>query len=59
MTPKQLISKYETPLRAAYELGYTVQAVQYWIKQNRIPLRAQELIEAKTGGELKVGKVKK
>ena len=53
MTPKQLIKKYETPLNAAHALGYTVQAVQVWIKKNRIPPRAQVLIEAMTGGDLK------
>ncbi len=53
MTPKQLLEHYGgSNLAIALALGYTEPAVRYWIDKNKIPYRAQQLIEAKTDGKL-------
>lgn len=53
MTPNQVIKHYGSKREAAYWLGFTEQAVQYWINKNRVPKRTQKLIEQMTGGRLK------
>ena len=56
MTPAQLIKLYGSKREAAYRLGYTEPAIHKWVKQDRIPSKAQRLIEAATNGLLKARK---
>jgi len=55
MTPKQVIKHYGNgDLReAAYRLGYSENALRYWVKKNRVPRHAQKRIAAESGGKLK------
>lgn len=57
MTPKQVIKHYGNgDLReAAYRLGYSENALRYWVKKNRVPRHAQKRIALDSGGKLKKG----
>ena len=60
MTPKQLMEHYGgNSLAAAHAISYTEPAVRHWVKQNRIPYKAQKMIESATGGKLVARKEKK
>ena len=60
MTPKQLLEHYGgSNIAAAHAIGYTEPAIRNWVDKNRIPFKAQRLIEAVTGGKLKAKKEKK
>ena len=56
MTTDQLMRHYKTEAEAAYRLGYHVNTVKIWIRENRIPPKAQKLIEYFTAGKLKADK---
>ena len=60
MTPKQLLDHFGgSSLAAAAWLGYSEPAIRYWIKEKKIPYKAQRLIEAATSGKLIARKEKK
>jgi hypothetical protein len=60
MTPKQLLEHYGgSNLAAAVALGYTEPSIRNWINANKIPYKAQRIIEAVTGGKLVARKEKK
>lgn len=60
MTLKQLLEHYGgSNLAVALAIGYTEPAVRHWIKNNRIPYKAQRVIEAASGGKLIARKDKK
>ena len=60
MTPKDVIKHYDGSIPfAAYNLGFSDQAVRHWLAKKRIPFKTQLLIESLTGGKLKANKVKK
>lgn len=60
MTLKQLLDHYGgSTIAAAHALGYSDQAIRYWIDQGKIPYRAQRLIETVTAGKLIARKEKK
>ncbi len=61
MTPEQVIKHYDGSISyAAYNLGFSDQAVRHWVAKKRIPSKTQQLIEALTAGKLKADrKVKK
>lgn len=52
MTLKQLLDHFGDKRTAAFNIGYSEQAVDYWIKEKRIPFKAQRLIQAITNGKL-------
>lgn len=53
MTLKQLLDHYGgSNLAIALAIGYTEPAVRHWIKNKRIPYKAQRVIEAASGGKL-------
>lgn len=56
MTYKNLIKLFGSGPKAAKALGFTRMAVNHW-KHKGIPLRTQELIEAKTNKLLKAEKI--
>lgn len=58
MNVDQLMKHYKTEAEAAYRLGYHVNTVKIWIRENRIPPKAQKLIEYFTAGKLKADKRK-
>ena len=58
MNVDQLMKHYKTEAEAAYRLGYHVNTVKIWIRENRIPPKAQKLIEYFTAGKLKADKPK-
>ena len=58
MNTDQLIRHYKNEAEAAYRLGYHVNTVKIWIKDKRIPPKAQKLIEYFTAGKLKADKRK-
>lgn len=55
MTVEQLFKYYRTdsPTAVAFSIGYSSANVYAWKKSGKIPYRAQQLIEAMTGGKLK------
>lgn len=53
MTPKQLLKAYGTQSEIARQFGYTRAAVGLWFKHDRIPYRAQMLIQMTTHGAYK------
>jgi hypothetical protein len=60
MTPKQLLEHYGgSNLAAAVALGYTEPSIRNWINANKIPYKAQRIIEAVTNGKLVARKEKK
>lgn len=59
MNVDQLMKHYKTEAEAAYRLGYHVNTVKIWIRENRIPPKAQKLIEYFTAGKLKADKPKR
>ncbi len=61
MTPKQVIKHYGNgDLReAAYRLGYSENALRYWVKKNRVPRHAQKRMAVESGGRLKYGRGEK
>jgi len=60
MTLKQLLDHYGgSNLAIALAIGYTEPAVRHWIKNKRIPYKAQRVIEAASGGKLIARKEKK
>lgn len=60
MTPKQLLEHYDgSTLSVAVAIGYSEAAIRYWIKENKIPYKAQRLIESVAGGKLIARKEKK
>lgn len=57
MTPQQVIKHYDGSISfAAYNLDYSEAAIRYWIKNSEVPIKAQQMIEALTGGKLKADK---
>lgn len=60
MSPEQVVKHYDGSIPfAAYNLKYSEAAVRGWVKNGIVPSKAQQLIEALTGGKLKVDKAKK
>lgn len=60
MTPEQVVKHYDGSIPfAAYNLKYSEAAVRGWVRNGVVPPKAQQLIEALTGGKLKETKVKK
>lgn len=60
MTLKQLLDHYGgSTIAIAHALGYTESAIRYWQDKNKVPYRAQQLIETVTGGKLIARKEKK
>ena len=60
VTLKQLLDHYGgSTIAAAHALGYSDQAIRYWIDQGKIPYRAQRLIETVTAGKLIARKERK
>ena len=58
MTPEQVVKHFDNSTAyAAYNLDYSEAAVKKWIERGSVPRRAQELIEAFTGGKLKASKI--
>lgn len=48
MKPEQLLKKFKGDiLRAAVAIGYTESAIRYWLKEGRIPPKAQIVIKAR------------
>lgn len=59
MTPEQVVKHFDNSTAfAAYNLDYSEAAVKKWIERGSVPKRAQDLIEALTGGKLKATKIK-
>lgn len=56
MTIKQLLNYYGSRREAAYRLGYSEAGVRKWEQENRIPPKAQALVERMSGGVLKADK---
>jgi predicted transcriptional regulator len=56
MKPSHLIKHFGSEIRAAKGIGVTRQAVNLWMKANRIPKQAQFMIELLTGGRLRADK---
>lgn len=56
MTVKQLLSYFGNRREAAYRTGYTESGIKVWEKNDRIPLKAQKMVEGLTGGALKADK---
>lgn len=60
MTLKQLLDYYDgNNLAIALAIGYTEPAIRHWIKNKKIPYKAQQIIEAVTDGKLVARKEKK
>ncbi len=60
MKPKDVIRYFGGVSKTADAIGYTRQGVQKWRKLRSVPERAQYLVQAASGGELKaVGSVKR
>lgn len=60
MTPKQLLEHYGgSNLAAAVAIGYTEPSIRNWINANKIPFKAQRIIESVTNGKLVARKEKK
>ena len=60
MTLKQMLDYYNhNKLAIAVAIDYTEPAVRHWIKNGKIPFRAQKLIEAATSGKLIARKEKR
>lgn len=53
MTPNQVIKFYGTEQDAAKQLRITRQAVNYWKRKSRIPMKTQVWIEFLADGKLK------
>lgn len=57
MTPNDVIKHYDGSIPfAAYNLGFSDQAVRHWVTKKCIPHKTQRLIEAVSGGKLKADK---
>lgn len=46
MSPQEVIDFFETKVNAAARIGITPQAIDKWIKQEKIPRQAQIAIQA-------------
>lgn len=58
MTPKEVVEHFDNSIEfAAYNLGFSGNAVKNWVKQNKVPLKTQLLIQAITGGKLTADEV--
>ena len=60
MTPKQIVEHFDNSIEfAAYNLGFSGNAVKNWLKAERVPIKTQLLIQAITGGKLVADEVRK
>lgn len=54
MTPEQIVRHFDNSTAfTAYNLGFSDAAVRKWLKNKRVPLKTQKLIQALTAGKLK------
>lgn len=54
MTPEQIVKHFDNSTAfAAYNLGFSDAAIKKWIKNKRVPIKTQRLVEAITKGKLK------
>lgn len=53
MTYTDIIAHFGSPTKTADGLGYSIATLYQWRRQG-IPIRAQEVIQARTNGELKM-----
>jgi hypothetical protein len=58
MKPQDLIKEYGTAAEVGRRFGYTRAAIGLWVKREKIPYRAQLLIQAATMGKFHAVKVK-
>ncbi len=56
MTPENVIEYFGTQVEAAKALNVTRQIVSYWLREQRIPIKTQALIQLQTGGKLRADK---
>ena len=53
MTPEQIVKHFDNSTAfAAYNLGFSDSAVKKWLKNKRVPIKTQQLVEALTNGKL-------
>jgi len=54
MTPAQVIKYFDGSVSlAAHSLDCVDETIRTWIRSGKVPRKAQQLIELKTGGKLK------
>ena len=57
MTPQQLIKHFDDSVPfTAYNLAYSEAAIRKWVQLGEVPIRAQMLAEALSGGKVKADK---
>lgn len=56
MKPNEIINHYGSPVKAAYKIGVSLQAVHNWINNGKVPRLSQLAIQTLTRGKLKADK---
>ena len=52
MTPKLLLAEFGSTIKTAVAIGYSEASVRNWVKANKIPFKAQRIIQSVTEGKL-------